>query len=1082
MRTLLHALTAGAVLLLTGCRDAFVAPATATRGHLVDARTNGTPGGGGAPEFFWLPPTVPAAAAFSGTFDPARALTVRVVCVNAATPGCPTLAVLDANSPGTGKLVVDAAKQLYKTVWLAPSTLQLGSGLYRVDVLDGADVVGQGALTIVVTTREAAAVPSSEIAVIRGKSLTLAFRLEVSVAEADQLPGTDDDPAVAAVALLRAPDDGRNFTTGHPDLPGLPTSVNDAVVHVAPTATLAMINAALRTVGARIIGGSPGVPGSVPAVLVLRFTTTTHAALAERLTLLRAQPGILAAMADVHLSTTALPATGAGTADDWEWVSQIFGGNAGLKAMRVPSMWNFNEFVQHSGSPTEVGVIDVGFFAHDDLALQSLTNNVSPSEHGTHVAGTIGATFGNGVGVDGVNPFAKINAEAGVTGMAVLATTVATHIEQFPSERVINLSVGYNWYNQSPAVDPGTSTAAQGRAQFDGLTMLYTLQSLAGRGHQLPVITASAGNDSNKNGWGFQYATFLSPLTSAGIYFAAAPILVVEASTAEFARAPFTGINGHVRAPGVDILSTTKGSSYAKNNGTSMAAPHIAGVISYLYSVDPTLPGPTMTANPIRTLLDNAIAQGASPSDVGVNAYQAVLDIDRLRGNDRLLRVILDVDDGSLDGNLRVNANGQPVVSTDLDGNGRTGDGVIDMSDFRVFRDHLLDIEKQLLDLDEPLFLNGVANHPKRDLNRDGVVDGNERRSPRTDFNGDGQLHRTRTARMSGALNGQVLTDLQVLQSRFDDPHYVAADLPGLVNSADVTFNLTPCFQPGQFARIRARVHNTATVVQERFILSNAQVQIFTLPAASVGYDFTVQLLDTDGITVLSTHDEYSPADLGMDTFITTSCPVVAIAPQSPTVVVGTQFQFTAQVTGTANTAVTWSASAGSISSTGLFTAPSTPQDVQVTATSVANTSVTAQTTVTVVPAVVAPAPAIGFQLVSGTFSGKATTPMTYRVRFTSFPGHTVQFTTTAFSNGNGFTGPGPIDQSLLTLTPRGPTVVDDFRVDWFADVTFPVGWQQPNVTWGITISTRACYFLPSGEPLLGANGTPLCSVNQREY
>ena len=76
----------------------------------------------------------------------------------------------------------------------------------------------------------------------------------------------------------------------------------------------------------------------------------------------------------------------------------------------------------------------------------------------------------------------------------------------------------------------------------------------------------------------------------------------------------------------------------------------------------------------------------------------------------------------------------------------------------------------------------------------------------------------------------------------------------------------------------------------------------------------------------------------------------------SPTLVThasgGTQ-QFTATVANTSNQAVTWSASAGTISNTGLFTAPvvSTTTTVNVTAISVASTSKSASATVTVQPA-----------------------------------------------------------------------------------------------------------------------------------
>lgn len=81
----------------------------------------------------------------------------------------------------------------------------------------------------------------------------------------------------------------------------------------------------------------------------------------------------------------------------------------------------------------------------------------------------------------------------------------------------------------------------------------------------------------------------------------------------------------------------------------------------------------------------------------------------------------------------------------------------------------------------------------------------------------------------------------------------------------------------------------------------------------------------------------------------------ISISPSSATIPSQGQQQFTAQVSGTANTAVTWSASAGTISSTGDFTAPKVTSNttVTVTATSASSSSLHATATLTVTPQVV---------------------------------------------------------------------------------------------------------------------------------
>jgi uncharacterized protein YjdB len=59
----------------------------------------------------------------------------------------------------------------------------------------------------------------------------------------------------------------------------------------------------------------------------------------------------------------------------------------------------------------------------------------------------------------------------------------------------------------------------------------------------------------------------------------------------------------------------------------------------------------------------------------------------------------------------------------------------------------------------------------------------------------------------------------------------------------------------------------------------------------------------------------------------------VSVSPATATIAVGATQQFTASVSGTTNQVVTWSASAGSIDQTGLFTAPATAGSATITAT-----------------------------------------------------------------------------------------------------------------------------------------------------
>ena len=79
----------------------------------------------------------------------------------------------------------------------------------------------------------------------------------------------------------------------------------------------------------------------------------------------------------------------------------------------------------------------------------------------------------------------------------------------------------------------------------------------------------------------------------------------------------------------------------------------------------------------------------------------------------------------------------------------------------------------------------------------------------------------------------------------------------------------------------------------------------------------------------------------------------IGVSPASATVASSQKQQFTAAVSGTSNTAVTWSATSGSVDPTGLFTAPTVTSqtNVAVTATSVADSSKSASATVAVTAA-----------------------------------------------------------------------------------------------------------------------------------
>jgi Subtilase family/Bacterial pre-peptidase C-terminal domain/FG-GAP-like repeat len=189
------------------------------------------------------------------------------------------------------------------------------------------------------------------------------------------------------------------------------------------------------------------------------------------------------------------------------------------------------------------------------------TNSFTQS-HGTHVAGTI-AAMNNNYGVTGVAYNSRImalrlgdtNNQGSFTNAGSLAEAIRYAVNN--GARVINMSLGWS---DSPELRDALAYAASRN-----------------------VITVSAaGNDSSFSpGNPAQYAT------DYGISVGAVDRNRTIASFSN--RAGSDSRMQHVVAPGVSVYSTTPGNNYGFSSGTSMATPHVAGVIALMLSANSNL-------------------------------------------------------------------------------------------------------------------------------------------------------------------------------------------------------------------------------------------------------------------------------------------------------------------------------------------------------------------------------------------------------------------------------------------------------------------------------------------------------------
>jgi len=167
---------------------------------------------------------------------------------------------------------------------------------------------------------------------------------------------------------------------------------------------------------------------------------------------------------------------------------------------------------------------------------------------------------------------------------------------------------------------------------------------------------------------------------------------------------------------------------------------------------------------------------------------------------------------------------------------------------------------------------------------------------------------------------------------------------PGTATTTSVALTISPTtttLAPGKTVTFQAYVSGSTN---QNVIWSASggvitQTGIYTAPTANGTYTVTA--------TSAASSTASAVAQVIVNS-VTINPIAVQVTPPSTTVSYGTQVQFLANVTGTTNTAITWSVSDGTISSTGLFTAPSTTEQVTVLARSVANPSITGSSQVTI--------------------------------------------------------------------------------------------------------------------------------------
>jgi thermitase len=244
---------------------------------------------------------------------------------------------------------------------------------------------------------------------------------------------------------------------------------------------------------------------------------------------------------------------------------------------------------------------------HEDIGsnfYRHKSNDVSGNEsdgngHGTHCAGVASAISNNGIGIASMSPGSDWVTVSSVKvmnnfGFGTQARIVEGIIEAVDGGAdVISMSLG------------GRSTQIKEEA--------YDAALQYAEDHNV-IIIAAAGNNAGD-------ASQIVPANSE-------IVITVTALDKSMNKAQFsnyiTNTNYGIAAPGTSIPSTWKGGKYATFDGTSMAAPHVSGLVAVMRSLKPSL-----TTKQAFNILENTGTKTKANHLTGrmINPTKAILEV-----------------------------------------------------------------------------------------------------------------------------------------------------------------------------------------------------------------------------------------------------------------------------------------------------------------------------------------------------------------------------------------------------------------------------------------------------------------------